>query len=138
MRAVAVLLLLLATAAYSNAQQTANTEDGSGDESDGSGEESNIPAEEVTNPPEVETNVNNTPKVATNVTDTPKLATTAATVAIAPILQSSLVIGTVMDVSEMETELLDFETGLGDWKQKAMELLDLSNASDSRVSHSNL
>jgi hypothetical protein len=48
--------------------------------------------------------------------------------------QSRTVIGTVVDVNQMETSLQDFEEGWGDWAHQEMELVDTSKTSDGKVS----
>ena len=48
--------------------------------------------------------------------------------------EASIVIGTVVDVNRMETLVQDFEGGWGEWREENMQLLDLTNTSDGRVS----
>ena len=46
---------------------------------------------------------------------------------------ADLVIGTVVDVNMMETELQDFEQGWAQWSETNMQLVDTSNDTEGKV-----
>ena len=46
---------------------------------------------------------------------------------------ADLVIGTVVDVNMMETELQDFEQGWAQWSENNMQLVDTSNDTEGKV-----
>ena len=48
-------------------------------------------------------------------------------------VRGDLVIGTVVDVNMMETELQDFEQGWAQWSETNMQLVDTSNDTEGKV-----
>merc|ERR1719234_542736 len=53
-------------------------------------------------------------------------------------VRGDLVIGTVVDVNMMETELQDFEQGWAQWSETHMELVDTSNDTEGKVQKLNI
>merc|ERR1719234_2341327 len=53
-------------------------------------------------------------------------------------VRADLVIGTVVDVNMMETELQDFEQGWAQWSETNMQLVDTSNDTEGKVQKMNI